>query len=382
MRNISVRVTATRRLSVALVAALAAGLMAAQIAHAGGTSAVVFVQTNQPSGNQIVVYDRAGNGQLTRAGTHATGGNGGIAQPGTELDHLASQGSLVYDAADRLLIAVNAGSNSVSTFSVTGDRLRLENVVASGGQFPASIALSGKLVYVLNSGGTGIVHGFRIADGQLVPIPGSARTLGLANTTPPNFLTAPGQVGFTPNRQQLIVTTKASGSTIDVFQVGRNGRLSGAPVRNPSATPVPFSFTFTPAGRLAVAEAGMSDVSTYLIQADGTLIDPQSLSDGQMALCWIQRVGSYYYVSNTGSGTRSAYQIAANGQPSLVGATGVVATTAPGPIDLTSPSGTNYLYGETGSGTVDEYQVNSDGTLTNIGVIAGLPTGIEGIAST
>src|SRR5947209_12746660 len=115
MRNVSVRVSATRRISVALVVAIAVGLVAARIAHASGTSAVVFVQTNQPSGNQIVVYDRAGNGQLTRAGTYATGGNGGIAQPGTELDHLASQGSLVYDSADQLLIAVNAGSNSVST---------------------------------------------------------------------------------------------------------------------------------------------------------------------------------------------------------------------------------------------------------------------------
>jgi 6-phosphogluconolactonase (cycloisomerase 2 family) len=347
----------------------------------GGTSAVVFVQTNEPTGNHIVVYDRASDGQLTRAGTYATGGNGSAALPGTESDHLGSQGSLVYDPAHRLLIAVNAGSDSVSAFSVSGDRLRLEDVVASGGQFPASIALHEELVYVLNSGGAGVVQGFRIAGDQLVPIPGSARTLGLANTDPPFFLTSPGQVGFTPDGRQLIATTKASGSTIDVFRVGDDGRLSETPVRNPSATPVPFAFTFTPTGRLAMGEAGVSAVSTYTVEPDGTLAAPRSLSDGQVALCWILRVGSYYYVSNTGSNTLSAYQIAANGQPSLVGATGIVATTEPGPIDLTSPSGTSFLYGETGSGTVDEYRVNSDGTLTKLGVIGGLPPGIEGIAS-
>jgi 6-phosphogluconolactonase (cycloisomerase 2 family) len=361
---------------------MAAGIMAVRIAHADGPSAVVFVQTNQPSGNQIVVYDRAGTGQLTRAGTYATGGNGGTAVPGTESDHLGSQGSLVYDPAAALLIAVNAGSNTVSVFGVSGDRLHLEHVVPSGGQFPASVAVQGPLVYVLNSGGTGVVQGFRLAGGQLVPIPGSARTLGLANTNPPFFLSSPGQVGFTPDGRQLIVTTKASGSTIDIFQVGSNGRLSATPVQNPSATPVPFAFTFTPAGRLAVGEAGVSAVSTYSIGSDGSLTDPRSLSDGQTALCWILRVGSYYYVSNTGSNTLSAYQIAANGQPSLVGASGVVATTEAGPIDLTSPIGTSYLYGETGSGTVDEYQVNGDGTLTKFGVITGLPAGIEGIAST
>lgn len=365
-----------------LAAAFAAAPAVAVSVHDGHTSPVVFVQTNEPSGNHIVVYDRAGDGQLTRAGSYATGGNGSAALPGTESDHLGSQGSLVYDPQAGLLIAVNAGSDSVATFSVSGDRLHREDVVPSGGQFPASIAVYNHLVYVLNSGGTGIVQGFRIADNRLQPIPGSARTLGLANSDPPFFLTSPGQVGFTPDGQQLIVTTKASGSTIEVFQVRNDGRLSATPVSNPSATPVPFAFTFTPTGRLAMGEAGASTLTTYIVQADGTLTNPKSQSDGQAALCWIQRVGNFYYVSNTGSNTLSGYQISSEGQPSLATGTGVVATTEAGPIDLTSPTGTSFLYAETGSGTVDEFQVDSDGTLTQFGVINDLPPGIEGIAST
>jgi 6-phosphogluconolactonase (cycloisomerase 2 family) len=369
-----------------LLVTTAAALVAVQPSYTddgrGGTSAVVFVQTNEPSGNRIVVYARANDGSMTRAGTYATGGNGSAALPGTESDHLGSQGALVYDPAHRLLLAVNAGSDSVSAFSVRGDRLDLEDVVSSGGQFPASIAVHDKLVYVLNAGGTGTVQGFRVNGEHLQPVPHSARTLGLANTDPPFFLTSPGQVGFTPDGRQLIVTTKASGSTIDVFQVERNGRLSDTPARNSSATPVPFAFTFTPTGRLAMGEAGVSAVSTYVIEHNGTLTDPKSLSDNQMALCWIQRVGTYYYVSNTGSNTLSAYRISADGQPSLVGPTGVVATTDPGPIDLTSPSGTSFLYAETGGGTVHEFRVNDDGTLTRIGIVGGLPPGIEGIAST
>jgi hypothetical protein len=342
----------------------------------------VFVQTNEPTGNNVVVYDRASDGRLSRAGTYATGGDGGVAAPGTESDHLGSQGSLVYDAAERLLIAVNAGSDSVSTLSVHGDRLHLESVVPSGGRFPASVAVDGKLVYVLNAGGTGVVQGFRIAGDRLVSIPGSARSLGLGNADPPFFLTSPGQVGFTPDGRQLLVTTKASENTIDAFAVEADGRLSTAPVANPSATPVPFAFTFTPNGRLADGEAGSSNVTTYVVQSGGTLADPKSQSDGQAALCWITRVGQYYYVSNTGSNTISGYTIAADGQPSLVGATGVVASTEPGPIDSTSPPGTSFLYAETGSGTVDELSVNGDGTLTPLGVVGGLPAGIEGIAST
>ena len=364
----------------ALAASIGAAFLAVHAAAAAPAS-VVWVQTNEPTGNHVVVYDRGVDGRLTRAGTYATGGLGGVAAPGTESDHLASQGSLVYDAASGLLFAVNAGSNSVSAFSVHGDRLHLESVVASGGQFPASIAVHGRLVYVLNSGGTGIVQGFRIAGPLLVPIPHSARSLGLANSDPPFFLTSPGQVGFTPDGSQLIVTTKASTSTIDVFRVGPDGRLSSTPVANASATPVPFAFTFTPSGRLAAGEAGASSVTTYVVGADGTLADPKSQSDGQAALCWIQRVGSYYYVSNTGSNTISGFTIAADGQPSLVTATGVVAATESGPIDLTSPSEGSFLYAETGSGTVDEFAVNADGTLTELGVVGGLPVGIEGIAS-
>jgi hypothetical protein len=365
--------------AVAVLAALVSARAAAADASAAG---LVFVQTNEPTGNHVVVYDRGSDGTLTRAGTYATGGNGGAASPGTESDHLASQGSLVYDAANNLVIAVNAGSNTVSAFAVSGDRLQLRDVVSSGGEFPASVAVHGKLAYVLNSGGTGTVQGFRIAGGNLVAIPRSARTVGLANTNPPFFLTSPGQVGFTPDGGQLIVTTKASTSTIDVFQVGPDGRLSSTPVANPSATPVPFAFTFAPTGRLVAGEAATSSVTTYTLAPDGTIGDPKSQSDGQVALCWIQRVGSHYYVSNTGSNTISGYTISPAGQPSLVNASGVVATTEPGTIDLTSPSEGSFLYAETGSGTVDEFFVGPDGTLTQLGVVSGLPVGIEGIAST
>jgi 6-phosphogluconolactonase (cycloisomerase 2 family) len=359
-----------------------AALAAAPSAFAGGKAPVVYVQANELGGNHVVVYDRAADGRLSRAGTFATGGNGGAAAPGTESDHLASQGSLVLDAGHSLLLAVNAGSDTISAFKVQGDRLKLDAVLPSGGQFPASVAVHGDLVYVLNSGGAGIVAGFRIQGSKLIPIPGSARSLGLANADPPGFLTSPGQVGFTPDGSKLIVTTKASTSTIDVFSVQADGRLSLAPVVNPSATPVPFAFTFTPSGRLAVGEAGTSSVTTYAIQADGSLADAKSQSDGQVALCWIEPARGFYYVANTGSNTLSGFTIAADGTPSLVGATGIVATTEPGPIDLAASSDGSFLYGETGlTSTVDEYRVESNGSLTKLGTVTDLPPGIEGIAA-
>lgn len=372
-----------RSVLAALLVALAAALAGAQVAYAKGGhgrhAKVVFVQTNEPSGNRIVVYDRGTDGRLSQAGVYPTGGLGAVAAPGTQSDTLASQGSLVYDSAHRVLLAVNAGSDTVSAFRVRGDRLRLVDIEGSGGQFPASIAVHDGLVYVLNSGGTGIVQGFRLSRHGLAPIADSTRSLGLANTDPPNFLASPGQVGFTPGGDKLLVTTKASTSAIDVFAVRNDGRLSATPVVNASATPVPFAFTFSPAGRLVAGEAGASSVTTYAIAPGGTLTDPKSQSDGQVALCWILRVGGVYYVSNTGSNTLSSFEIDASGQPSLLSA--VAATTNPGPIDLATSD--DFLYAETGiNGTVDEFHVASDGTLEPLGTVAGLPSGIEGIAAT
>src|SRR5439155_20443624 len=87
------------RPALAILAALGAlALVGAQSAlangHHGGRGGVVFVQTNEPGGNQIDVFDRGSDGRLTLAGTYPSGGLGGVAAPGTGCDPLASQGSL------------------------------------------------------------------------------------------------------------------------------------------------------------------------------------------------------------------------------------------------------------------------------------------------
>src|SRR4051812_29264824 len=175
----------------ALVATASAALLAAPPAGAAQPARArhaVFVQTNDPSGNAIVAFHRLSDGTLRRDATYPTGGNGGF-EPGAPADALASQGSLVYHRKPGVLLAVNAGSDSVTVFGVDGDVLTQRQVVASGGSFPTSIAVHGDLVYVLNAGADGSVAGFRLVDGLLQPLAGSTRSLGLANATPPAFNT-------------------------------------------------------------------------------------------------------------------------------------------------------------------------------------------------
>ena len=106
------------------------------------------------------------------------------------------------------------------------------------------------------------------------------------------------------------------------------------------------------------------------------------MSDGQSALCWVTAADGFYYVANAGSADLSAYSVATDGTPSLLGTTGVAATTDAGSIDLTAAANGKYLYAEAGiAGAVDEFHISSDGSLSPLGVVAGLGAGIEGIAA-
>jgi hypothetical protein len=350
----------------------------AEVGHNIAAPSAVFVQTNDPGGNAVTVYQRADDGTLSAAGSYPTGGNGGK-QIGAAVDPLASQGSVAYDAPDHLLLVANAGSDSVSVFLVDGTQLTLRQVISSGGAFATSIAVSGNLVYVLDTGNEGAVQGYRIAGGKLHPIEGSTRSLGLPNANPPAFLNSPGMVGFTPNGAHLIVTTKANG-TIDVFSVSADGRLSG-PTANPPAGHVPFAFSFDAAGHLVVVEAGTSSVSTYAVGSDNALtVISGPVTDGQAAACWIAGVGDHFYVANAGSATLSSFTVDANGTVTLEPG---VNHTAGGPIDVVASSDGRYLYSENGgAGTVDEFRVETNGTLTAIGQVTGLAGGvIEGLAA-
>jgi 6-phosphogluconolactonase (cycloisomerase 2 family) len=353
----------------AVIAAMATALLGAPAVLANadegeGGQHAVFVQTNDPNGNSIAAYARNGNGTLTYAATYATGGKGGRAA-GAAVDPLASQSSLVYDSEHHLLLAPNAGSNTVSVFSVRGDRLRLEQVVASGGPFPASIAIHDNLAFVLDAGLAGYVQGYRIAGGRLHPIAGSHRSLGLANSNPPAFLQSPAEVGFTPNGRDLVITMKGNNhGSVDVFGVSDEGQLSSTP----TATSVggnAFAFVFDPEGRLVIVNAAFGNLSTYTVNGDGSLsLVSAGAADGQIAACWVTRVNGNYYAANAGSGSLSQYTIDEDGTVALQKSP--AATGIPGAVDMAASG--HFLYAQSGgSGSVKAFSVNEDGSLTPIG---------------
>ena len=337
-----------------------------------GASHAVFVQTDATSGNHVVAYHRAADGALTPAGSYPTGGLGGILG-GSVVDHTASQGSLTYDPRHALLYAVNAGSNTVSVFAVTGDHLALRQVLSSGGTFPVSVAVHANLVYVVNALNGGELQGYRVRGGSLAPLPGSNRALGLDPVATPQFTNTPGQVAFTPDGSRLIVTTKANGNDIDVFTVGFAGLLS-TPVVNSEPGTVPFAISFDTHGHLVIAEAGPNALATFTISRHNTLTNLDTTGTGQAATCWVAPAGPFLFASSAGSAAESGFTDTATGQLTLLGAT----ATDAGTVDASAAAGGRFLYVQTGgAGIVDEYAVGSSGALTQIGSVT-VPDAVGG----
>jgi 6-phosphogluconolactonase len=341
---------------------------------------VLYTMTNAAGGNEVQVYSRhPGTGLLTFVAAVATGGNG----TGTGL---GSQGALILTEDRRYVLAVNAGSNTISSLEVMADGLTLVETEPSGGTMPVSITECNGTVYVLNSGGAGNISGFTLgSDGTLTPIAGS--TQPLSGAVAPN----PAQIGFSPDCDWLVVTEKNS-DTIDVYPVDSSG-VAGTPVVNVSAGPTPFGFSFDSSGLLVVSEAhdgnaGESTVSSYTINANGTLtIISNSVPTTETSACWIAlaKNGKYAYTTNTGSASITGYSIGnQSGTLTRLDANGVTAQLGPTamPIDLATTASGRFLYVLiAGTNAIRIFEIHADGSLTAVedGAVLGLPVGTAGL---
>lgn len=360
-----------------LTSVLAMGGLSMTSAHAAAEDAkgAVFVMTNAAEDNQVAAFIREEDGSLLPAGEFSTGGNGS----GGTVDPLHSQGSLRLSQDHRLLFAVNAGSGTVSSFSVDGPSLTLVDTKPSGGSSPTAVAQSGDLLYVLNSGGNGNVSGLRVEeDGYLRPIKNSTRNLSATAT-------APTSLAFSPDRQFLVVTETAT-NKIDVFRVLEDGTLSGITV-NASSGAVPFAPLFAPNGALIVANASNS-ISSYAVLPNSTLsVISASLPTLGAATCWdvITAHGRSIYTSNAGSSTISGFAIGHGGALTSIGTTVVGANPAGSTnLDIAASADGKFVYTlNTAAGAIGIFSVDHDGTLLGLGTVDGLAAsaGMNGIAA-
>jgi 6-phosphogluconolactonase (cycloisomerase 2 family) len=350
----------------------------------------VYSMTNSPEGNAVVAYDRAADGTLSLRAEYPTGGRGsGAVTPPT--DPLGSQGSLFLDRERRLLFVVNPGSDELSVFREEDTQLTLLDKAPSGGPFPVSVAVHGDLVYVLNSGGEANITGFKLSeDGRLNALPGSTRILNAGGTQPPNIFRSPGQVGFHPQGDRLVVSHK-EGDRVLVFGLDEQGRPSQQPTTSLSAGRVPFGFTFDERDNLLLVEVfgnGNPEggaASSYRLEENGsTEVISASVTTSQAATCWITYGNDFAYVTNNDGHSVSTFRVDEDGSLSLVG-NGVAAAIGDNafPVDLDLTADGRYLYAlNAGYGTLSMFRTEEDGSLTSLGQVNGLPAldGAQGIA--
>ena len=152
----------------------------------------LFTMTNSPLENSLVAYIRRSNGTLDFHSSFSTGGKGGAT--GLATDPLASQSSIIVHQG-KCIFLVNAGSDNISSYRISGKTLVKVGLIGSGGTFPVSLAARGTSLFVLNAGGRGAISGYNINStcGLTEKLTSSIRDLNQGQTNPPSSSLRPAR---------------------------------------------------------------------------------------------------------------------------------------------------------------------------------------------
>ncbi len=312
-----------------------------------GAKHVLYVESNDFSTgkNAIIAYRiDSEDGSLSLLGTFPTRGTGQTnfdVRLGPD-DH---DREIILSPDQRLLFAVNAGSNTIAVFRIRRDG-RLSHVkgspFSSHGVTPVSLGLAGNKLVVLNANNNNIegvapdpspanYTTFRVEeDGRLEHIPGSIEVAGDSN---------PVQVGISPDKRvvfgmefmavayrgpQIFPFLPARGSVLETFTFHEDGSLRkgmGTPFPAPENSRLIPSDPGTgyflglfphPSKRiLYVGETITNRLAVYTYDAEGSLnfvTDSPSLG---LATCWITmgKGARFLYTSDAASNQIGVWNI-------------------------------------------------------------------------
>ena len=339
----------------------------------GDSEHYLYTESNAAANNEILVYKIKRDGSLYFAGSTMSGCSG-TGKP------LGSQGAMELDKNKKWLFAVNAGSNSVSSFKVLDDgSLTLAHTKGSKGKTPVSLSVHDNMLYVLNRGSDNI-HGFWIgAGGTLTDIEGSTQSLsGTAVDAP--------QISFMPDGEWIAVTEKAT-NIISTFKVKQDGSISKG-IFTPSISKTPFGFEFSRNRFMIVSNAvgggaAAGSATSYLTGNNGV---PENINGAvpnfESAPCWVAvtKYGRFAYITNTASNNISTYYV--NNQGALYLVQKEAAKTDGGPLDIVVTENNYFVYElNSKSNTIGGYHRKLMGKLEFISSAANLPAPATGLAT-
>lgn len=300
----------------------------------------VFTISNAVASNELLQYAIKEDGSLEFKNSLSTGGMGAGAG-------LGDQGAVTISTDKKYIFAVNAGDNSISSFSISSGDLSLVGKYNLTGVRPISITQRGSLVYVLNSAGvTGAVtlEGFTLnaATGALTALAGSSVAL-------PSDCN-PAQISFVYD--DVLVISEKSTNILSSYMLN-SSHLPTNRQTKASQDLQPFGFSVSSTGKLFVTEASAnSSISSYAVSTSGVITNINTVKNNQGGACWtvLSNDQSIVYATNTSSNTISSMTISASG--SLTDTTPFSVGSGNGPLDLVISSAGEYLY--VINGTSDE----------------------------
>ena len=368
IRRVAIALTVLALLVPLLVPTLAitmrargASLVPSGAALPDGTS-FVYTILNPNGANAIAAYERnPETGELTFRGTYLTGGRG----TGVLVD---SQSPLVANEAGTRLYAINPGSGDISVLTIRedGSLEQLGEPISARGTEPASLALSGDLLYVANQGNATTppsYSGFRVnADGTLARIKRRIELNIGDNLT---------HILFNP-AGTMLYGFRFGGRGIDTLRVVReNGRLKNLRQLNNQTGPFAGVFNPTNPQQLVVADARLPGATSFLITEENTVVRLSAVSNApERAACWIaaHTDGVRYWVANTGTHSVSLYTLDAGGTLTLVSSH----STLPFgrlPFEVVLDKSQRFLYElNTAAGTQTIHVMRLTGETTNAGL--------------
>ncbi|THU97699.1 hypothetical protein K435DRAFT_965340, partial [Dendrothele bispora CBS 962.96] len=265
--------------------------------------------TNEPTGNYIIASDIGSDGKLNTRRAVYTGGLGGHSNNGGGGDGLLSQGSVAVSSTSNMLAVVNAGSSTISLFSIDPSEpssLKLVGApISSGGQFPNSVAFNkdGDMVCALNSGEVNGVSCFSVSANSVAPLTQTQRSLGLNQTTPSTGPPgSPSQIFISPDGQNVVVSVKGIDASapgyLAIWDI-TNGTLS----TNSNTIPVPtggqLPFGFVPIANEQAFVVADPAIGFNIMDMSGQNRSAAYPIDGQKAVCWAafsSKTGNYYVI--------------------------------------------------------------------------------------
>ena len=287
--------------------------------------AYLFTASNELAGNSVLVSAISSTGELSYINSISTGG------VGTSItavdDTLYSSHSVKVDQQRSLLFVVNAGSNTVSLFSIQPTQalpLTLVDTVSSGFEYPVSIALNTRdaIACVVNTGTTNGVRCYDYSSGTLNVIALWDRNLNIGPElqTPPNGpFNGTGDIVFTPDLNALVIGLRLNfnGSLLVLPIDYSTSTLAATPISVvPQDSKAPYSLSWlNSAGALLVTDPVLAGVSLLNIDSTSGSSDaattapyrlPTNIDVSYGALCWSVYsavTGSWYLIGSFNNGT-------------------------------------------------------------------------------